>query len=560
MVVYQIFTRLFGNENETNKINGAIHENGSGKFSDFTPQALREIRAMGFTHVWFTGIIEHASKTDYSSFGIKKDHPAVVKGNAGSPYAIRDYYDVDPDLADTIPNRMKEFETLVNRTHKAGLKVIIDFVPNHVARQYHSDAKPEGVIDLGAKDDIHTTFSPDNNFYYMPGQSFNPGFSLVVDGDKYEENPAKVTGNDCFTAHPQVTDWYETVKLNYGVDYLNNRTKHFSEIPDTWNKMLDILLFWSSKKIDGFRCDMAEMVPVEFWAWVIPQVKSQYPDVCFIAEIYNPEEYRNYVFTGNFDYLYDKVGLYDTIRAVICGKASARSITSCWQSVEGIPEKMLNFLENHDEQRIASNFFAGNPWKGVPGMIVSSLMNVNPVMVYFGQELGERGMDDEGFSGPDGRTTIFDYWSVESIRKWKNHGEFDTKLLSEEQKNLRDFYIKLLKLCNEEKAISKGIFYDLMYVNHHTSNFNPDKQYVFLRQYAHEIILVIVNFEDKDVNLSVNIPIHAFEYMQINPKQKNSGIDLLSGETISDRLTPENPVYTEIKANSGRVIKYKINS
>ncbi len=558
MIIYQVFTRLFGNENATNKANGNIEENGVGKFSDFTTEALNSIKSIGITHVWFTGVIEHASKTDYSSFGLKKDHPAIVKGNAGSPYAIKDYYDVDPDLADNVPDRMKEFEALIDRTHKAGLKVIIDFVPNHVARQYHSVSKPKGVVDLGEKDDINTTFSPNNNFYYMPGQSLELVDFEYIDENGYVENPAKVTGNDCFTATPKVTDWYETIKLNYGVDYLNGRSKHFDPIPDTWNKMKDILLFWAAKNVDGFRCDMAEMVPVEFWAWAIPQIKSQYPSIDFIAEIYNPQEYRNYIFTGNFDYLYDKVGLYDTIRSVISGNTSAKAITHCWQPLEGIQDKMLNFMENHDEQRIASDFFAGNPWKGVPGMIVSATMNINPVMIYFGQELGEPGMDNEGYSGRDGRTTIFDYWSVESIRNWKNKGKFDTRLLSDDQKNLREFYTKLLKLCNTEKAVYKGIFFDLMYANIDSPDFNAEKQYTFLRQSDNEVLLIVVNFDDHDSEIAINIPFHAFEYMQINPKQKISGTDLLSGEIISSILTSETPIHLKIKANSGRIIKYQV--
>ena len=410
MVIYQVFTRLFGNRTWNNVNGGTLAQNGCGKMNDFTDRALKEIRQLGATHIWYTGIIAHATQTDYTAYGIPKNHPAVVKGKAGSPYAIRDYYDVDPDLATDVAHRMKEFEDLVKRSHRNKLEVIIDFVPNHVAREYHSIAAPEGVEDLGASDDKSVAFRPENNFYYIPGTQLAGGVDLWdAEQGAYVENPARATGNNRFDAYPNVNDWYETVKLNYGVDYVGNTGCHFSPIPDTWKKMRDILLFWASKGIDGFRCDMAEMVPCEFWGWAIPQVKEKFPELIFIAEVYNPAEYRNYIFNGKFDYLYDKVGLYDTLRGVVCGYTSATAITGCWQAVNDIQGHMLNFLENHDEQRIASDFFAGDARKALPALVVSACMNTNPMMVYFGQELGERGMDCEGFSGQDGRTTIFDY-------------------------------------------------------------------------------------------------------------------------------------------------------
>ena len=558
MVIYQVFPRLFGNDNFTNEHNGPIEKNGCGKFSAFSDITLKMIRKMGFTHVWYTGVIEHATQTDYSDYGIAKDNPAVVKGHAGSPYAIKDYYDVDPDLADDVKQRMNEFEALVERTHAADLKMIIDFVPNHVARQYHSDAKPAGIKNLGENDNIHTTFDVNNNFYYIPGQALSSNFNLHSHTPKYEECPAKATGNDKFDAYPNINDWYETVKLNYGVDYLSGGQKHFDPIPDTWHKILDILLFWCSKNVDGFRCDMAEMVPVEFWNWAIPQVKEKSPKIIFIAEIYNPSEYRNYLWTGKFDYLYDKVGLYDTLRAIICGEKPASGITGCWQSVEGIQYQMLNFLENHDEQRIASDFFAKNPWKAIPAMIIASTMNINPIMVYCGQELGESGMDREGFSGLDGRTTIFDYWSIESIRKWRNKGKYDGKALTKEQKDLRNFYIKLLNLCNSEKAIREGLFYDLMYVNYENPEFNSDRQYVYLRKADKEILLVIVNFEDKDVETGIRIPDFIFGFLQVLPEKTGSGTDLLTKEKTNSKLSPENLFRTNIKANGGRIYKFKV--
>lgn len=556
MVIYQVFPRWFGNLRPSPVMNGSLAENGVGKFSAFTPLALSKIKELGVTHVWYTGVIEHATKTDYTMFGIRKDHSAVVKGKAGSPYAIKDYYDIDPDLADNIQNRMSEFEDLVKRTHEAGMKVIIDFVPNHVARQYFSDAREPFVEDLGQTDNVSKAFDVNNNFYYLPGQTLTLRFDPQREEDfAYSEFPAKVTGNNHFDAYPSQNDWYETVKLNYGVDYMHGGACHFNTIPNTWEKMLEILLFWADKGVDGFRCDMAEMVPVEFWNWVIPQVKKV-RDVIFIAEVYNPDEYRNYIYTGHFDYLYDKVGLYDTVRAVMCGQAPASNISHCWQSLEGIRKNMLNFLENHDEQRVASDFFAGDARPGIPGMIVSAAMNTNPVMIYSGQELGERGMDAEGFSGRDGRTTIFDYWSVESLRNWNNNGLFDGAKLTPAERSLREMYAKLLNVVRSEPVIVEGAFYDLMYANSGNPYFNPNRQYAFLRKWKNEVLLVVVNFDRADQCVWVNIPVEAFKALDFEDNKPAELTDLLTGETTISTLTDAYPYQVKLPAYSGKMLKF----
>lgn len=555
IIIYQVFPRWFGNRNVTCVKNGSIYENGVGKFSDFTPAALEAIKALGPTHVWYTGVIEHATQTDYSLYGINKDHSAIVKGRAGSPYAIKDYYDVDPDLANDVPNRMQEFEELIERTHAAGLKVIIDFVPNHVARQYASDAKPIYVSDLGQQDNPMKTFDPDNNFYYLPGQYLSLYFKPLEEVCEYTEFPAKATGNDRFVSDPSENDWYETIKLNYGIDYVNSHTCHFDPIPDTWKKMLDILRFWAAKGVDGFRCDMVEMVPVEFWHWVVPQVKAV-RDVIFIAEIYNPHEYRNYIHIGGFDFLYDKVGLYDTLRKVICGQAPTHDITGCWQAVEGIQPYMLNFLENHDEQRIASDFFAGDARKGFPGMLVAATMSSNPVMIYSGQELGERGMDEEGFSGCDGRTSIFDYWSVESLRNWVNDGKFDDEKLTAEQKSLRDHYAQLLHVIKREPVINHDSFYDLMYANPSTQFFNSRTLYAFLRKYKNEVLLVVANFGPSEQKVRINIPEEAFRSLGFEDNKAAMVEDLFTGESGISTLTGAWPYQVSVPAYGGKMLKF----
>ena len=533
IIIYQIFSRLYGNRCQARKPFGTIEENGCGKLNDFTPSVLKQIREMGVTHVWFTGVIRHATMADYSKYGIPRQHPAVVKGRAGSPYAITDYYDVDPDLAVNVEKRMEEFEKLVNRTHRAGLKMIIDFVPNHVARQYKSIAKPEGIIDLGEDDDTTHGFDPQNNFYYCPGQSFAPYFDLYHgEKDPYTETPAKATGNDCFHNAPGVNDWYETVKLNYGVDYYAGRIGYFEPIPDTWKKMLHILLYWAAKGVDGFRCDMAEMVPAEFWAWATSQVKEQYPAIIFIGEVYNPQEYRRYLSSG-FDLLYDKVGMYDAVGDVLRHHRDTGAITWAWQQTDDIKDHMLYFLENHDELRLASDFFVGDAWRALPGFVTCVLMQQNPFMLYAGQEWGERGMDQEGFSGLDGRTTIFDYWSLQEDR--------DEKLIA--------YYKKVLNIAQTHKAIAEGAMFDLMYANGQYR-----RQFAFFRKSKKDTLLVVSNFDDVPVTMGLTIPAHAFEYLGLT-EGSYQATDLLTGKEMQMELSCDGAVGIDLEARGSVILK-----
>lgn len=498
-IIYQIFTRLFGNRNTRNLPHGTLTENGTGKFNDITEEALGSLVRLGITDVWYTGVIHHAQLTDYTQFGIPADHPSIVKGIAGSPYAVKDYYDVDPDLAVHVPERMKEFEELIERTHRHNLKVIIDFVPNHVARQYKSACLPEGIRDLGQDDQTGLAFHPDNNFYYLPGEYFTPpAEEQNPDMVSYYEYPAKATGNDVFAPAPHINDWYETIKLNYGVDYLNGHQRHFDPIPSTWHKMKDILLYWAEKKVDGFRCDMAEMVPAEFWGWAISEVKRHYPQVIFIAEIYNAALYHRFIEEGKFDYLYDKVGLYNHLRPLTEGHGNAENLTWLWQNESGsISANMLRFMENHDEQRIASRFFAGNPFSALPAVALCATFHTGPFMIYFGQELGVNPQSSEGFQGDDGRTTIFDYWGVPEIQQWMNDGRYDEANLSADQIRLRRFYAALCHLALNSRAISTGHFYDLQYVNNNgqSSGYNASRIYSFLRYTQEEQLLCMYNFD-----------------------------------------------------------------
>ncbi|WP_394143149.1 alpha-amylase family protein [Vibrio atypicus] len=534
--IYQVFTRLFGNTHNCNTPWGTAEQNGVGKFSDFTHKALNEIRALGISHIWYTGIPHHAVVNDYSKFGIDNDHPSIVKGRAGSPYAVKDYYSVNPDLADDPSQRNQEFYALINRTHDAGMKVIIDIVPNHIARVYKGLNNPEGVTDFGCSDDSSLEYHRDNNFYYIPNQAFQlpdvlakhpplGGESHPLLQEAYSEYPAKWTGNGSRLAKPNFDDWYETVKVNYGVkpdgsydfDRLPDEYRHKDhqahfefwlnrDVPNSWTKFRDIALFWTKQGVDGFRYDMAEMVPVEFWSYMNAWIKHHNPDAFLMAEVYQPELYRDYIQLGKMDYLYDKVDLYDSLKAVIQGKGSTSEIGRIQHELNDIEHHMLHFLDNHDEQRVASPEFAGSAEKGKPAMLISACLSSSPTMIYFGQEVGEPGAEMAGFGQPS-RTSIFDYIGVPHHQRWMNQGAFDGGQLTEDEKDLRDFYQKLLNLTLNSSALC-GDYHDLYAANYQNFDELKDQLYAFVRSSASEKLIIASNFSDDD-SKSVNLVIPA---------------------------------------------------
>ncbi|WP_439130354.1 alpha-amylase family glycosyl hydrolase [Polaribacter sp.] len=521
-VVYQVFTRLFGNTNTTNKPWGTIEENGVGKFNDFTDKALTEIKNLGVTHIWYTGVPHHAVIRDYTKFGISNDDPDVVKGRAGSPYAVKDYYNVNPDLAVNVDNRLEEFEALIERSHKAGLKVIIDFVPNHVARNYQSLTNPEGTTDFGAEDDKTKTYDVNNNFYYNPGEAFKVpewkhgyqplgGEKHPLADSKFEEIPAKWTGNGSRASQPDMNDWYETVKVNYGVspegqkdfdelpDGFDNEDykKHYEfwngkTVPSSWLKFKDIALYWTAKGVDGFRYDVAEMVPVEFWSYMNSSIKMKNPDAFLLAEVYQPHLYRDYIKKGKMDYLYDKVQLYDTLKNIMQGRGSTDHIAPIQYDLKDIEHHMLHFLENHDEQRIASPEFAGNALKAKPAMVVSATISTAPTMIYFGQEFGEDGSENAGFGTPS-RTSIFDYVGVPSLQRWVNNKQFDGGQSTQEELDLRDFYKRLLNFTLQSDALM-GEYQDIHHHNRYNTEWYNDKVVSFVRYKGDEKLIIVANF------------------------------------------------------------------
>ncbi|NQZ12053.1 MAG: alpha-amylase [Algicola sp.] len=534
-VVYQVFTRLFGNKNTTNKPWGTKAENGVGKFNDFTDVALKEIKAMGVSHVWYTGVPHHAVVGDYSDLGLSQDDPDVVKGRAGSPYAIKDYYNVNPDLAVNPANRLQEFEALIARTHNNGMKVIIDIVPNHIARGYQSASKPAGVEDFGQTDDKTVEYHRDNNLYYVVGQDFKVpqardgyqplgGEAHPLVDDKFVESPAKWTGNGTRKAQPDAYDWYETVKVNFGVrpdgshdftalpaDYTDKDYQQHAafwadkDVPSSWKKFRDIASYWQAKGVDGFRYDMAEMVPVEFWSYMNSSIKTTNPNAFLLAEVYNPKMYRDYIRLGKMDYLYDKVEFYDTIKAIMQGKADANALIPIQKGMADIEHHMLHFMENHDEHRIASPDFAGDARKAMPGMVVSTLISTSPTMLYFGQDVGEAGEQSAGFGGP-GRTTIFDYWGVPAHQRWMNGGKFDGGQLSADERSLHDFYKRLLTFSASSKVLT-GEYVPLVLEGNELS-----KVFAFVRWSGDERLIVVSNFDvENKVEFKLTVPADVIE-------------------------------------------------
>ncbi len=563
--IYQVFTRLFGNTKQANHPWGTIEQNGVGKFSDFTEHALSEIHKLGITHVWYTGVPHHAVINDYSDYGIENDHPSIVKGRAGSPYAVKDYYSVNPDLADDPAKRNQEFSALIERTHEAGMAVIIDIVPNHVARVYKGLNNPEGVTDFGSNDDNTVEYHKDNNFYYIPGLPFALPNELrqtpPLGGDPlaeaiapYAELPAKWTGNGSRLAKPNYDDWYETVKVNYGVrpdgtkdfDLLpesyrhKNHQNHFEFwqdkiVPDSWVKFRDIALYWTNQGVDGFRYDMAEMVPVEFWSYLNSWIKQANPDAFLMAEVYQPHLYRDYIQLGKMDYLYDKVDLYDSLKAVMQGNGSTNEIGRIEYELRDIEHHMLHFLDNHDEQRIASPEFAGNAEKGKPAMLVSACLSSSPTMIYFGQEVGESGAEMGGFGSPS-RTSIFDYVGVPHHQRWMNEGRFDGALLSKAEKSLRAFYKKLLNLTLNSSALT-GEYHDLYAANYENFAQMQHSLFAFSRYDAKEKLIFVANFSDyQSTTIDLNIPSELITQWQL-PDGQYSVIDKLNEQSFTLYIT-----------------------
>lgn len=609
--IYQLFVRLFGNTNETRKQNGTLAENGAGKFASINEAALRAIKQMGFTHVWLTGVLQQATATDYSDIGQPADDTDLLKGLAGSPYAIKDYFDVCPDYAEEPAKRLEEFQQLIERLHAHGLKAIIDLVPNHVARSYGSCIKPNcnfGTCGCaGAGDDTTKFFYAHNNFFYLAPDGNGPPLRLPTfrngvalsptcqlpgakcdgffDGEK---TFGRVTGNNCVSWTPQLNDWYETIKLNYGFDFTDpsksareypNAWTPDKPIPDTWKKIDQVIEHWQSLGVDGFRCDMSHMVPPEMWSWTIAQARRRQPDVFFIGEAYNDDPAKvpgsdpvvsqlNYgngnvlfdLLNAGFDAVYD-APVYRALKRIYDGSGWAndidREITD-----EFICHNSVRYAENHDEVRLA----AAREWDGVGmdvGRPVSAILyglSRGAIMLYNGQEVGEPGAGAEGFGGDDARTSIFDYWSMPEFVKWVNDHRYDGGRLSPEQKALREFYNRLINLVGEP-AFRDGKFFPLNAANRDNECFGrlPGEQasghwlYAFLRYdcLTTQRFLVVANLHPATTfhGVRVSLPRIALQFLEVdNDSTRLSLIERLLGEvdpidlTIGEATNPGVPI------------------
>ncbi len=587
--IYQLFVRLFGNLNENRKRNGTLAENGVGKFADINDAALASIRAMGFTHVWLTGVLQQATATDYSDIGQPADDTDLLKGLAGSPYAIKDYFDVCPDYAVNPAERLVEFRELIDRLHAHGLKAIIDLVPNHVARSYASCIKPDCNFGscgcAGAGDDTTRFFHPQNNFFYLTPDGNGPPLHLPTFRDGVALSPTcqlpgaqcdgiydgekafgRVTGNNCVSWTPQLHDWYETVKLNYGFDFTDpsKSTREYPNawspekpIPDTWTKADQVIEYWQSLGVDGFRCDMAHMVPPESWSWTIAQARRRRPDVFFMGEAYNDDPAKvpgsdpvvsqlnfgrgNVLFdllNAGFDAVYD-APVYRALKRVYDGSGWANDIDG-EMADEFISHNSVRYAENHDEVRLAARHEWGGVGMNVGRPVAAILYGLSrgAIMLYNGQEVGEPAEGAEGFGGDDARTSIFDYWSMPEFAKWVNDHRYDGGGLSPQQQALRHFYGRLINLVGEP-AFRDGKLFPLNGSNRDNAAFGrlPGEPasghwlYAFLRYdvSSGQRFLVVANLHPtiSFQNIRVLLPAAALEFLQLDQHPSDATLKLM---------------------------------
>ena len=589
--IYQLLPRLFGNTNETRKPNGTMAENGSGKFSDLDDIALGELQAMGFTHVWLTGVMQQATATDYADIGEPADDPDLLKGIAGSPYAIRDSFDISPDYADDPARRREEFKALIERLHARGMKVLVDFVPNHVARSHESTVKPE--LSFGAKDDRTKFFDAGNNLYYLAegtevggegpplrlptvgadGGATSPTVGVVGGGDglfEGEKEFGRVTGNNAVTWSPGADTWYETVKLNYGYDFTDpekatRRYPHAAQpdlaVPDTWKKMDAVIAHWQEFGVDGFRADMAHMVPPEFWRWLIARSRGRDPDVYWMAEAYDTDPARvpggdpqvtavtegavmPELLAAGFDAVYDDL-TYDALKKIYDGDGTANELDRLGLSPFFF-DNALRYAENHDEVRLASPAHWGGAGLKVGRAVTPLLFGLSrgPVMVYHGQEVGEPALGEEGFGRDDARTSIYDYWSMPEFAKWVNGGRYDGGGLSDEQKSLRDFYRRLLAAV-DQPAFRDGDFYPLNPDNLENPGYGRLDRgisghwlYSYLRRdpTTGQRMLVVVNLHPRETlrDIRIRFPRRAMRFLDWDTIAGSTTVPVVAQDRLGD--------------------------
>lgn len=533
-VIYQLFVRHFSNEEMGGVAWGTKEQNGCGTYNGISDAALEQIARMGVTHVWLTGVLRHATQTAYP--GLPADPDCVVKGRAGSPYAVTDYFDVDPDLAEVVENRLGEFAALLQRCRRWGMIPIIDFVPNHVSRNYQSRVRPES--NLGKDDQTACFFARDNAFYYL--EPHQPGLGMMLPEGEFlpERGQGRVTGNNVASWNPGVYDWYETVKLNYGTDYRHGSHATATlpgllapayAIPRTWRFMNEVLAYWQEMGVGGFRCDMAHMVPLPFWRWIIAHARLRDRSVFFMAEGYDDHlklidgPVSPALLSAGFQAVYDGAA-YESLRKVYEGGAWANDLDRLNQGESPMFAGGVRYVENHDEPRLASPLYWGGVGRAVsPAVLVAQYASTcGPVLVYNGQETGEAAEGPGGYGGDNGRTSIFDYTHLPSLQRWMNGGACDGALLTPEEKKLREFTTHLLTLL-QHPALAHGAFYGLNWANRETPGYgrhagesvSGHSLYAFLRhcRQTKSTLLVVCNFSPVEmVETHIHLPRHAAEW------------------------------------------------
>lgn len=538
-VVYQLFVRHFSNFTTGGEPWGSREQNGCGTFNAITDTALEQIASTGVTHLWLTGVLRHATRTPHE--GLPADPACIVKGIAGSPYAVTDYFDVDPDLAENVAARREEFAALVQRCRRWGMVPVIDFVPNHVSRNYRSTVRPES--SFGEHDDTWCFFARDNSFYYLEPHHSDTVMQLPDGAFAPEQGQGRVTGNNVASWQPGAYDWYETVKLNYGSDYRHG--SHAAEalpsllapeyaLPRTWQLMNEVLAYWQDMGVGGFRCDMAHMVPLPFWRWIIAHARLRDSSAFFMAEGYDDHlkliegPVHEALLAAGFNGVYDGVA-YESLRKIFEGGAWANDLDRLHRSESPLFNGGVRYIENHDEPRMASPLY----WGAAGSRVIQSVMvaqyasSCGPVLVYNGQEFGERAEGPGGYGGDNGRTSIFDYTHLPHLQHWSNGGRYDGALMTQEERDLQSFTGQLLTLL-QHPALSKGGFYGLNWANRGTPAFGrkPGESvsghslYAFLRHYrkAKSTLLVVCNMNpDEAVCTHIHIPRNAREWAGKKP-------------------------------------------
>jgi glycosidase len=594
--IYQMFPRLFGNTNPNRIPNGTYQQNGCGKFADLNDESLTSLKKLGFDAIWVTGVLRQATTRDYSSIGLPPDDPDLLKGIAGSPYAIRDYFDVCPDYAADPAQRITEFKALLARAKKHDLKIFMDFIPNHVARSHTSVVHPER--DFG-KDDQGIEFFSSDDFYYLQAdkdgpplrlatfdprkkepltpttkviwedqESRFPGLKEKIDGlFQGEAKRGRVTGDNQNTWQPNRDCWYETIKFNYGYDFTlgaKGQRKHPTvlqpdlPVPNLWNKMDAVLAYWQEMGVDGFRCDVAHIVPSEFWHWALARARERNPKTFFYAECYegdtrlevpdaNPElavfkSNPTSLLEAGFDAVYGH-DAYRRLMEIYQDKAWANDLDSASRA-GFVGDNSVRYAENHDEVRVASPQHWGGhgPLVGRPVSGILFGLSRGPVMVYYGQEVGEPAdVGAAGFELDKGRTTFFDYWSVPTLIQWMNNGQYEGGGLPELNRDLRAFYGRLLNSLTHP-ALAQGNFIPLNPANQNNPTYHvPDGKkengrwlYSFLRYdpVSKQSLLVTANLHPKTAASGVKLKLseEAAGLLALSPEAAVTGSDLLSAK------------------------------